>query len=88
MGDPTMNLYFLYTVAGRSKQECRIIRAVNEMQARQIAALHDDDRGMRRWLDLTMSMCNQIQIDGSPGVVTAIGMTDVYDARVYQMAAE
>lgn len=83
-----MNLYLLYTVAGRAKQECRIVRAVNELQARHIAALHDDDRGMRRWLDLTMSMCNQIPIDGGAGVVTAIGMHNPSDVRVSAMAAE
>lgn len=83
-----MNLYFLYTVSTRSpRQECRIIRASNEMQARQLAALHDDDRGMRRWLDLTMSLCNQIPIDGSAGVVTAIGMVE-HDADIVAMAAE
>lgn len=84
-----MNLYLLYTVAGRAmKQECRIIRASNEMHARNIAALHDHEGGMRRWLDYTMSLCNQIPVDGGAGVITAIGMGTPLDANVSLMAAQ
>jgi len=84
-----MNLYLLYTVAGRTKQECRIVRATNELHARNIAALHDEgDTGMRRWLDLSMSLCNQIPVDGNAGIVTAIGMHNPQDARIMPMAAE
>jgi len=88
MGTHDMNLYLIYTVSGRTKQECRIIRATSEMQARQLAALHDDDWGMRRWLDMTMSLCSQIPVDGPVGVVTAIGMHNPMDANVMPMAAE
>lgn len=71
-----MNLYFLYTVpTGTGEDEARIVRANNEMHARHLAALDDNDYGMRRWLDLTQSMCSEIPIDGGVGVITSIGAT-------------
>lgn len=83
----TMNLYFLFTVpTGTGQDEARIVRANNEMEARHYAALHDSDHGMRRWLDLHLSMCREIPIDGTAGVITAIGATG---ERPYpRMAAE
>ena len=55
-----MNLYLLYTVAGRTKQECRIVRATNELHA-----LHG--KGLIRLLAILMVALNL------RGAITCVG---------------